>query len=98
VEVVKASLARLQEALGGVKFQGAALAPNGVLEQGDFALFGPVALFASSQGDAAGIAELQMGSPEPTVIPIGEGTSRISRNWPAPAAAVCPWMPPWATP
>jgi len=74
VEVVKASLARLQESLGGVKFPGAALTPSGVLEQGDFALFGPVALFASSQGEAAGIAELQMGSPEPTVIPIGEGT------------------------
>lgn len=73
VEVVKASLARLQESLGGVRFPGAALAPSGVLEQGDFALFGPVALFASRQGDAAGIAELQMGSPEPTVIPIGEG-------------------------
>jgi biopolymer transport protein ExbB len=74
VDVVKASLARLQEALGGIQFQGAALAPNGTLEQGDFALFGPVALFASRQGNHAGIAELQMGSPEPTVIPIGEGS------------------------
>ncbi len=72
IEVVKTSLGRLQEALGGTRFQGTALAPSGVLEQGDFALFGPVALFASSQGPAAGIAELQMGSPEPTVIPIGE--------------------------
>ena len=72
IEVVKASLARLQDALGGVRFQGAALVPTGTIEKGDFALFGPVALFASSQGQAAGIAELQMGSSEPTVIPIGE--------------------------
>jgi biopolymer transport protein ExbB len=72
IEVVRTSLARLNDALGGTRFQGAALTPNGTLEQGDFALFGPVAIFASRQSPAAGIAELQMGSPEPSVIPIGE--------------------------
>lgn len=74
IEVVQASLARLQEALGGIQFTGAALTPNGTLEQGDYALLGPVALFASRQSESAGIAELQMGSPEPTVISIGEGS------------------------
>jgi biopolymer transport protein ExbB len=72
VDVVKASLSRLREALGGVRFQGSALAPSGILEKGDFTLFGPVALFAATQGESAGMAELQMGSAEPTIIPIGE--------------------------
>ena len=62
------ALDRVGSVLGGETFEGKALAPSGRLETGTFALIGPMAVFSSSQSDAAGIAELQLGSPEPTVI------------------------------
>ncbi|MCX7722336.1 MAG: MotA/TolQ/ExbB proton channel family protein [Verrucomicrobiae bacterium] len=64
------SLARLEDALGGVRFAGRALAPSGRLERGQFALIGPVALFASDESPAAGVVELQLGSAEPTVLAV----------------------------
>lgn len=62
------SLQRVENVAGGQRFSGQALVPSGRLEQGQFALLGPMALFASDQSDAAGLVELQLGSPEPSVI------------------------------
>ncbi|MDW8310351.1 MAG: MotA/TolQ/ExbB proton channel family protein, partial [Verrucomicrobiales bacterium] len=64
------SLDRLEGVLGGERFAGRALTPAGRLERGQFALLGPVALFASEESPAAGVAELQLGSPEPTVLAV----------------------------
>jgi biopolymer transport protein ExbB len=63
-----AALGRIETVTGGETFAGKALSPQGRLETGRFALLGPLALFASDQSDAAGVAELQLGSPEPTVL------------------------------
>jgi len=68
--LLEVSLNRLEGALGGERFAGRALAPSGRLERGQFALLGPVALFASEESPATGVAELQLGSPEPTVRPV----------------------------
>ncbi|HMP84122.1 MAG TPA: hypothetical protein PKA41_15600, partial [Verrucomicrobiota bacterium] len=66
--LLSASLDRLQNVIGGETFAGKALSPKGKLETGKYALIGPMALFASDESDAAGVAELQLGSPEPTVL------------------------------
>lgn len=71
--LLTASLDRLERSVGGEIFSGKALSPKGRLESGKYALVGPVALFASEQSDAAGYAELQLGSPEPTVLELPPG-------------------------
>jgi biopolymer transport protein ExbB len=66
--LLAASLDRLERVTGGDRYAGKALSPRGRLESGQYALLGPVALFASDESPAAGVAELQLGSPEPTVL------------------------------
>ncbi|HKY31250.1 MAG TPA: MotA/TolQ/ExbB proton channel family protein [Candidatus Polarisedimenticolia bacterium] len=68
--VVHTAMARLQEAAGGERFEGRAVDPQGRLAEGRFALIGPVALFASSDGQAAGLAMPQTGSTRPAVRPL----------------------------
>lgn len=70
-EVVKTSIDRLNRLLGGDRFDGSALAPNGTYEKGQFALLGPVAYFASGESAATGLATLEFGSPEATVTDLG---------------------------
>lgn len=69
--LVRASLDRLEGLVGGDVFEGSALTLQGNLEKGRFALVGPIAVFASEQSDSAGISEMVMGAPEPTVLEIG---------------------------
>lgn len=70
IEVVKLSIARLEDAVGGTRFPGSAIDPKGVLTEGQFALIGPVALFASKDGKEAGVAMPQSGSPVPAMRPL----------------------------
>jgi biopolymer transport protein ExbB len=68
--LVRTALQRLENLAGGETFAGSALSPSGRMEKGRFTLLGPVAMFASEESPAAGLAELQLGSPEPSVIEI----------------------------
>ena len=70
LEVVRVSLGRLQELVGGTQFEGTAVDPQGEIATGTFALVGPVALFASSDGRTAGLALPQSGSNQPAVRPL----------------------------
>jgi biopolymer transport protein ExbB len=70
--VVSASLTRLDDLMGGARFDGTAVDPKGVLTEGRFALIGPVALFAAADGTAAGLALPQSGSAQPAVRPLDE--------------------------
>lgn len=67
VALVKTSVARLEELIGGARFPGKAIDPQGILADGRFALIGPVALFASTRGTTAGLALPQTGSSQPAV-------------------------------
>lgn len=69
VGMVLTSLKRLEELCGGVKFEGRAAGEDGLVKDGDFILFGPVAFFGSDDGNLAGIAEQRLGSLEPSVAP-----------------------------
>jgi biopolymer transport protein ExbB len=71
--LVKTSVARLEDVIGGSRFDGQAIDPQGVVTDGKFALIGPVALFASPNGKTAGLALAQTGSTKPAVRPIEAG-------------------------
>ncbi len=73
--LLQEAAARLDRVLGGEVFEGRALAPRGVMEDGKVVLVGPVALFRSGASDLGGLVQLQLGSPEPSVIPLEPGVS-----------------------
>jgi biopolymer transport protein ExbB len=60
--VVGVSVTRLDDLMGGTRFAGSAVDPQGVLTEGRYALIGPVAFFAANDGHTAGIAVAQTGS------------------------------------
>jgi len=63
------ALDRLEEALGGSRFEGTAVDSTGLVQKGTFVLLGPIALFRSQDGRVVGTVEQQLGSLEPTVLP-----------------------------
>jgi biopolymer transport protein ExbB len=80
VEIVKASLERVEGLMGGEIFGGYALSAGGRAEPGRFVMVGPVVMFASDNGAVAGTVELQVGSPEPTVVDIGPAAAAAIRQ------------------
>jgi biopolymer transport protein ExbB len=66
--LISASLERLHEVLGGLRFEGSAVDTSGLVKPGTFALIGPVALFRSQDGQSVGTVEQRLGSLEPTVV------------------------------
>ncbi len=78
VALLEGALGRMERLMGGDSFDGHALSPSGVLEQGKFVVVGPVAVFASNETETGGLAQLQLGSPEPTVVDLGtEATAAV---------------------
>lgn len=71
VALIETALERTEKIVGGRTYSAKALAAGGKLEQGNFAQVGPVVVFASDAGPAAGLARLQVGSPETTIVDIG---------------------------
>jgi len=67
VELLRTSIVRLKDVLGGVLFAGQAVDSQGFVLDGNFALIGPMAMFASNDGKSAGIAMPQVGSPMPII-------------------------------
>lgn len=71
-EVLQLSLQRLEEALGGARFEGTAVDADGLVREGTFVLVGPAALFRSAEGGGIGTAEQRLGSLEPAQIGFGD--------------------------
>lgn len=65
--LVDTSAKRLAELIGGARFEGSAVDPQGTIDKGKFALIGPVALFATDDGRSAGLALPQVGSSKPVL-------------------------------
>jgi biopolymer transport protein ExbB len=65
------SLERLNDALGGVRFDGTAVDSTGLVQKGTFVMVGPSAIFRSADGKNIGTAEQRLGSLEPAIIPFG---------------------------
>ncbi|MFM7297239.1 MAG: MotA/TolQ/ExbB proton channel family protein, partial [Planctomycetota bacterium] len=68
----EASIGRLEDALGGTRFEGTAVDTSGTVKPGTFVMAGPVAMFRSTDGLAVGLAEQRLGSLEPAVIAFGK--------------------------
>lgn len=68
--LLKTTVARLNEQIGGARFSGAAVDPEGHIAQGRFAMVGPVVVFAADNGQASGVAVAQTGSSKPAVRPL----------------------------
>lgn len=67
VALVRGSIKRLDELVGGVRFAGNAVGPDGVIHEGMFALAGPVAMFSSKDEKLSGLALPQTGSIKPMI-------------------------------
>ncbi len=80
MEILDVSLNRLEALMGGHRFAGQALTASGVMEEGQFAIFGPVAVFSSGASESGGLVQLQLGSPEPTVVDLGASTRSSVRE------------------
>jgi biopolymer transport protein ExbB len=72
ISLVRVSLDRIENLVGGERFEAKALSTRGTLEPGKVALIGPIAVFAADQSKDAGICELQLGTVDPSVISIGD--------------------------
>lgn len=69
--LLEISLERLQDTLGGTRFDGIAVDASGQVNPGTFLLVGPAALFRSHDGQSIGTVQQRLGSFEPTVIAFG---------------------------
>lgn len=76
--LVNDSIARLNEAIGGMVIEGTAVDLQGNVENGKYALVGPVVLFKSNTNATAGIVIPQTGSPNPLVRPIEDEALQAS--------------------
>ncbi|MCB9914103.1 MAG: MotA/TolQ/ExbB proton channel family protein [Planctomycetes bacterium] len=72
LDLVRTSLDRIEQALGGTSFSGKALDERGTVRKGTFVLVGPVAFFATPGGEVSGAAEQRLNSAETTVIPFSD--------------------------
>jgi biopolymer transport protein ExbB len=72
IDVINVALDRLQKLIGGYDFEGRALAPNGDIETGAFAAFGPTVYFASGTTDLAGVAITKLNAAEAAIANPGD--------------------------
>jgi biopolymer transport protein ExbB len=62
VGVLQVALDRLMDLVGGTRYEGQAVDAQGTVAQGEFAMVGPVVMFAAAGGMPAGLAIPQAGS------------------------------------
>ncbi len=70
-DMIRTSLERVEELVGGASFEGTAVDEGGRLAEVTFTLIGPVAVFRTPDGERAGLAEQRIGSLEPNMVPFG---------------------------
>ena len=94
VAMIEASLSRLEETLGGHRFPGQAVDEKGEVQDGQFLVVGPAALFRSTAGDRVGIARLLLGSNKTNVVPLpGEALSQAADQAVSSGAGLLPFDP-----
>jgi biopolymer transport protein ExbB len=79
-ELLTAALKRVAAVQGGEAFEGKAIDHHGLVQPGRVALFGPVALFAGSAGDAAGLLQQELNKSEPTIAKLDAPLVAASRQ------------------
>lgn len=71
---------RIGDLMGGQTFDGQALSSEGELDQGTFALAGPVAIFAGKANGNFGIAQLEVNTLDAVIIPVRGGDTNQLRE------------------
>lgn len=61
---------RLFDSIGGIRFPGLGVDQQGSVVEGQYALIGPIALFAAKAGGVAGLVIAQSGSTNPVIRPL----------------------------
>lgn len=74
------ALKRNEAALGGELFDGKALDKQGLVQQGKVALIGPVAMFAGSSGDTAGVLQQELNKADPSVVQLDKSLEEAGRQ------------------
>ncbi len=69
IALVDASIKRLFDSVGGLRFAGVAVDLQGAVAEGKYAIIGPVALFCAKSG-VAGLVVPQSGSAKPLIRPL----------------------------
>ena len=62
LKLLKTAFDRLAKKIGGDVFEGKAVVPSGLYEEGHFVSIGPLVYFASSESDHVGVAQMELGS------------------------------------
>ena len=75
IDVIDVAIDRLGKLVGGYSFAGVALTPEGNIEQGRFAAFGPSVYYASAQTEVAGLAVTKLNAAEASIALPGEAFS-----------------------
>jgi biopolymer transport protein ExbB len=81
IKVIGVALNRLGKLTGGYTFEGQALAPNGDIETGTFAVFGPTVYFASDQSELAGVTFNKINAAQAAIAVPGEEYTANIRNF-----------------
>ena len=66
--VVRVALERVRDQLGGQRFEGEALSPEGILTKGQFLSVGPTFFYVSDDGAVSGLVENQLNAADPVVV------------------------------
>ena len=66
--LTRLSIERLEEVLGGARFEGQAIGADGLVKSGTFVLVGPVAVFAADGAQKVGTVEQLLDSVEPSQV------------------------------
>jgi biopolymer transport protein ExbB len=74
------ALQRAEAVQGGESFEGQALDRQGLVQSGKVVVFGPVAMFASSSGNAAGLLQQELNKADPTIAQMEQKFSDASRT------------------
>lgn len=72
IEVLSVALDRLEQLVGGYTFNGRALTPQGEIEDGTFAVFGPTVYFASKQSALTGVTYNKLNAAEAAIAVPGD--------------------------
>jgi biopolymer transport protein ExbB len=68
IDIAHLAMDRLEAAAGGQIFDGSATDRSGTVQQGKFIVLGPLAYFSSKDGTKNGLADLKLGSVDPTLL------------------------------
>ena len=81
IDVIGVALNRLEQLVGGYRFEGLGLAPNGDILPGDFAAFGPTVFYAAKDSGLAGLAVTKLNAAEAAIALPGEAYSAGIRQF-----------------